>query len=41
VLQQAGRLTEFEINPLILADDGHSCAAVDVLAGRTQTETLP
>ena len=41
VLQQAGRLTEFEINPLILADDGQSCAAVDVLAGRRQTETLP
>ena len=32
VLQQPG-LAEFEINPLILADDGQSCAAVDVLTG--------
>ena len=28
----AGRFTEFEVNPLILADDGQSCVAVDVLA---------
>ena len=35
-LAQPG-LAEFEINPLILADDGQSCAAVDVLAGRTET----
>lgn len=37
-LAQPG-LAEFEINPLILADDGQSCAAVDVLAGRTETMT--
>jgi acyl-CoA synthetase (NDP forming) len=40
VLQHAGTLAEFEINPLILADDGQSCAAVDVLVG-LQEATSP
>jgi acetyltransferase len=37
VLRHGEMLAEFEINPLILADDGQSCAAVDVMVGRQPT----